>query len=93
MKLLDQLNSDSTLYRPRQICFLKEEPRAVNNHCENLIHGVVCASSVYHPPLKDFNGDMINEGNLTITSIHSQYCCKYVGERTVIIDLRRSFLI
>ena len=105
VKVLDQLNldSNSSFYKPRQICFLKEEPRAVDNYSENLIHGVVCASSVYHPPLKDFNGGIINldhvvnqlsppgsvtafvnEGNLRIISIHSQYCCEYVGERASI---------
>jgi hypothetical protein len=105
VKVLEQLNldSNSSFYKPRQICFLKEEPRAVDNYSENLIHGVVCASSVYHPPLKDFNGGIINldhvvnqlsppgsvtafvnEGNLRIISIHSQYCSEYVGERAAI---------
>ena len=52
--------SNRAVFNPRKICFLKEDPKTADKFCENLAHGLVCASSVYEPPLKEFNGGMTN---------------------------------
>ena len=58
----EKLSTDSNrgVFNPRKICFMKEDPKTADKFCENLTHGLVCASSVYEPPLKEFNGGMTN---------------------------------